>query len=163
MGVKNRAVHIDFRWQQIPRTVTPSTGATQAASLRKLVGVAPVQLEATDQIGLTPALHAGCMYDRNHAFLTFTALATHYVWSTTHRLWSRSKESTCTECSFCFHRSGLDGELHCEFADLQGVKKSLVTLLFCPVNRQKYIHISDSKKTLGYPDNTTLLLSGNRS
>jgi len=43
----------------------------------------------------------------------------HSVWSTTHRLWSRSEESTCTECSFCFHRSGLDSE----FEDLQDVKK----------------------------------------
>jgi len=35
----------------------------------------------------------------------------------------RSKESTRTECPFCFHRSGLDSELHSEFEDLQGVKK----------------------------------------
>jgi len=34
------------------------------------------------------------MYDENHAILTFAASATHFVWSTTHRLWSRSKEST---------------------------------------------------------------------
>jgi len=54
---------------------------------------------------------------KNHAFLTFTASATHFLRSTTHRVWSRvnesgvcSKESTCTECPFCFHRSGLDGK-----------------------------------------------------
>ena len=39
-GVENRAVHFDFLWQQIPRTVNPRVDATQAASLHRLVGVA---------------------------------------------------------------------------------------------------------------------------
>jgi len=39
-GVKNRAVHFDFRWQQIPCTVNPFAGTTHAASLSRLVGVA---------------------------------------------------------------------------------------------------------------------------
>jgi len=40
VGVKKRAVHFDFCWQRIPRTVNPRAGTTQAASLRRLVGVA---------------------------------------------------------------------------------------------------------------------------
>jgi len=38
--VKNRAVHFYFHWQRIPRPVGPRAGATQAASLRRLVGAA---------------------------------------------------------------------------------------------------------------------------
>ena len=38
-GVKNRAVHFDFRLQRIPRTVNPRAGTTQAESLRRFVRV----------------------------------------------------------------------------------------------------------------------------
>ena len=48
-GVKYRAVHFDFRWQQIPRTVDPCVDTAQAASFGAL-------LEATGHIGLKPAL-----------------------------------------------------------------------------------------------------------
>jgi len=96
--------------------VSPSAGTTQkAAILRRLAGAARALLAATGQIGR-------CIFDENHAFLTFTA-------------WQRISyeaqridcvviaESTCTECSFCIHRSGLDSELHSEFEDSQGVKE----------------------------------------
>jgi len=45
------------------------------------------------------------------------------LWSRVKETWVCSKESTCTECSFCFHRSVLNGELHSEFEDMEGVKK----------------------------------------
>jgi len=56
-GVKNSAVHLDFRWRRIPRTVDRRAGTTQAASLLRLVGVARALLEASGQIGLKPVLH----------------------------------------------------------------------------------------------------------
>jgi len=39
MRALKSAVHFDFRLQRIPRTVSPRAGTTQAASLRRSVGV----------------------------------------------------------------------------------------------------------------------------
>jgi len=54
--------------------------------LYRLVGVARDLLEATGQIWLKAALHMLCIFDEKHAFLTFTALATH------------SYEAQCIDC-----------------------------------------------------------------
>jgi len=38
-------------------------------------------------------MHCTSVYEEYHAFLIFTASATHSLWSTTHRLWCRENET----------------------------------------------------------------------
>ena len=107
MGVlKTGLFHFDFCCQRILRTVDQRAGSKFAYVRRR----SAAQLVNSDQ-------NRRWICAENHAFLTFTAWATHFLWSTTHRLWSCvnetwvcSNESTCTECSFYFHRSGLDSD-----------------------------------------------------
>jgi len=124
--IKNRAVDYDFRWQRIACTVDPPARTTQAASLRRLVGLARGPIRTNGQIRLKPALRIWrkpCIFYIYCFSNAFTMKQTHRLWSRANETWVFSKESTCTECPYCLHRSGLDGEFHSNFEDLQDGKK----------------------------------------
>jgi len=101
--VKNRAVHFDFRWQRIPRIVNPRTGTTHATSMRRLVGVVrgPITSNRSNRVETSAAYITKTMH-----FLTFAALATHFVWSTTHRLWSVEKSPHALNALFASIEAG---------------------------------------------------------